>query len=106
MIGGLSYAHNLKKFFVDQCQLCRIFYRTRQRRGHLCQGRSNSILVDADEYLKQLSRYIHLNPMRAKMVEKYFGNISGAGITVRYNHEDITVPGVVAGNFQLPLESE
>ncbi len=44
--------------------------------------------------------------MRAKMVEKYFGNISGAGITVRYNHEDITVPGVVAGNFQLPLESE
>jgi putative transposase len=26
-------------------------------------------VVDADEYLKQLSRYIHLNPMRAKMVD-------------------------------------
>jgi len=46
------------------------FNRKRQRRGHLFQGRFKSILVDADEYLKQLSRYIHLNPMRAKMVEK------------------------------------
>ena len=27
------------------------------------------MLVDADEYLKHLSRYIHLNPVRAKMVE-------------------------------------
>jgi len=24
--------------------------------------------VDADEYLKRLSRYIHLNPVRAKIV--------------------------------------
>jgi putative transposase len=46
------------------------FNRKRQRRGHLFQGRFKSILVDADEYLKQLSRYIHLNPMRAKMVDK------------------------------------
>jgi hypothetical protein len=46
------------------------FNRKRQRRGHLFHGRFKSILVDADEYLKQLSRYIHLNPMRAKMVEK------------------------------------
>jgi len=41
----------------------------RQRRGHLFQGRFKSLLVDADEYLKHLSRYIHLNPVRAKMVE-------------------------------------
>ena len=27
------------------------------------------MLVDADEYLKPLSRYIHLNPFRARMVE-------------------------------------
>jgi len=46
------------------------FNRKRQRRGHLFHGRFKSILVDADGYLKQLSRYIHLNPMRAKMVEK------------------------------------
>ena len=44
------------------------FNRKRSRSGHLFQGRFKSILVDADEYLKPLSRYIHLNPMRAKIV--------------------------------------
>ena len=44
------------------------FNRKRQRCEHLFQGRYKAILVDADEYLKQLSRYIHLNPIRAKMV--------------------------------------
>jgi putative transposase len=42
----------------------------RHRRGHLFQGRYKSILVDADAYLKHLSRYIHLNPLRANMVEQ------------------------------------
>ena len=46
------------------------FNRKRDRMGHLFQGRFKSILVDADEYLKHLSRYIHLNPLRAKMVEQ------------------------------------
>lgn len=45
------------------------FNRKRQRSGHLFQGRFKAIVVDADEYLKHLSRYIHLNPKRAKMVE-------------------------------------
>ncbi len=44
------------------------FNRKRDRRGHLFQGRFKAILIDADEYLKHLSRYIHLNPVRAKMV--------------------------------------
>lgn len=45
------------------------FNRKRQRKGHLFQGRFKSILIDADEYLTYLSRYIHLNPVRAKMTE-------------------------------------
>ncbi|MEJ2166724.1 MAG: transposase, partial [Desulfobacterales bacterium] len=44
------------------------FNRKRGRRGHLFQGRFIAILIDADDYLKHLSRYIHLNPVRAKMV--------------------------------------
>ena len=36
--------------------------------GHLFQGRFKAILVDADAYLLQLSRYIHLNPVRAELV--------------------------------------
>ena len=46
------------------------FNRKRDRIGHLFQGRFKSILVDADEYLKHLSRYLHLNPLRANMVEE------------------------------------
>jgi putative transposase len=46
------------------------FNRKRHRRGHLFQGRFKSILVEAEEYLKELSRYIHLNPVRAGIVEK------------------------------------
>jgi REP element-mobilizing transposase RayT len=41
----------------------------RNRSGHLFQGRYKAILVDIDEYAKELSRYIHLNPVRAKIVE-------------------------------------
>jgi REP element-mobilizing transposase RayT len=40
----------------------------RERFGHLFQGRYKAILIEADEYAKELSRYIHLNPVRAKMV--------------------------------------
>ena len=45
-----------------------------KRTGHLFQGRYKAILVDADEYAGELSRYIHLNPVRAGIVdipEKY-----------------------------------
>jgi putative transposase len=41
----------------------------RKKGGHLFQGRFKSIIIEADEYLKHLSRYIHLNPVRAKIVE-------------------------------------
>ena len=45
------------------------YYNTkRNRAGHLFQGRYKAILVEADEYAAELSRYIHLNPVRARMV--------------------------------------
>jgi REP element-mobilizing transposase RayT len=40
------------------------------RSGHLFQGRYKAILVDKDTYLLELSRYLHLNPVRAKIVTK------------------------------------
>uniref|UniRef100_A0A486XJN9 Transposase IS200-like domain-containing protein n=1 Tax=Rheinheimera sp. BAL341 TaxID=1708203 RepID=A0A486XJN9_9GAMM len=43
--------------------------RKHQRVGHLFQGRYKAILVDKDAYLLELSRYIVLNPIRAKMVQ-------------------------------------
>lgn len=42
----------------------------RKRSGHLFQGRYKAILVDRDSYLLELSKYMHLNPVRAKMVER------------------------------------
>jgi REP element-mobilizing transposase RayT len=41
----------------------------RKRAGHLLQGRFKAILVEADSYATELTRYIHLNPVRAKIVE-------------------------------------
>ena len=42
----------------------------RKRAGHLFQGRYQAILVEADAYAVELSRYMHLNPVRAGMVAK------------------------------------
>ncbi len=41
----------------------------KRRSGHLFQGRYKAIVVDKDSYLGELSRYIHLNPVRAKIVK-------------------------------------
>ena len=42
----------------------------RERVGHLFQGRYKAIIIDYDSYLLELSRYLHLNPVRAHMIEK------------------------------------
>ena len=40
------------------------------RVGHLFQGRYKSIVVDRESYLLELSRYVVLNPVRAKFAKK------------------------------------
>ncbi|MFH1961294.1 MAG: transposase [bacterium] len=48
-----------------------IYYNRRHNRsGHLFQGRYKSILVGEENYWKNLSFYIHLNPIRAGMVKE------------------------------------
>jgi putative transposase len=42
----------------------------RGRSGHLFQGRYKAILIDHNNYLLELSRYVHLNPVRAHLVER------------------------------------
>ncbi len=46
------------------------FSRKHKRTGHLLQGRPRALLVDKDAYGLELSRYIHLNPVKAKVVER------------------------------------
>ena len=45
------------------------FNRRHRRHGHLFQNRYKSILCQEEVYLKELVRYIHLNPLRAKIVD-------------------------------------
>lgn len=46
------------------------FNKEQQLVGHVFQGRYNSIYVDNDEYLLELIRYIHLNPVKAGLVDE------------------------------------
>jgi putative transposase len=65
---------------TPEANLCRFMHRfntaytgyftlRHHRPGHLYQGRYKAILVDADDYLLELSRYVHLNPVRIKKYE-------------------------------------
>ncbi|MGD8675332.1 MAG: hypothetical protein PVG81_05955 [Desulfobacterales bacterium] len=45
------------------------FNRRHHRHGHLFQNRYKSILCQEENYLRELVRYIHLNPLRAELVE-------------------------------------
>jgi REP-associated tyrosine transposase len=46
------------------------FNRRHSRVGHLYQGRYKAIVVDKDSYLLELSRYVHLNPVRIPSQKK------------------------------------
>jgi REP element-mobilizing transposase RayT len=45
-----------------------VFNLRHRRSGHLFQNRYKSVLCQEDAYLLELVRYIHLNPLRAKLV--------------------------------------
>ena len=60
----------LSRIMQNLCFRYTQWVNSRQKRvGHLFQGRYKAIVVDADAYLVELVRYIHLNPVRAKLVE-------------------------------------
>jgi REP element-mobilizing transposase RayT len=67
------------------------FNRRHKRCGQLFQNRYKSIICQEDAYLKELVRYIHLNPIRAKIVgdltslEKY--PFCGHGVLAGYGQQ-------------------
>jgi putative transposase len=48
----------------------RWFNRRHRRRGHFLEGRFRSVLVQKESHLLELLRYIVLNPVRARLVER------------------------------------
>jgi putative transposase len=64
--------------------------RKRNRSGHLFQGRYKAIVIDKDSYLLELSRYIHLNPVRAGISETPQAHTySSYRSYISRDHEDI-----------------
>ena len=58
---------NLSEFMRQFNISYTVYYNRRHRRsGHLYQGRFKAVVVDKDSYLLELSRYVHLNPIRIK----------------------------------------
>jgi hypothetical protein len=47
-----------------------LFNKRHQRTGHLFQGRYKAILIQKDSHLLEVCRYVVLNPVRARMVER------------------------------------
>lgn len=63
--GNLSrFMHGLNSAYTTYFNI------KRGRSGHLFQGRYKALVIDKDHSLLELSRYIHLNPVRAGMVER------------------------------------
>ena len=58
---------NLKEFMRHfNISYTSYFNRRHKRVGHLYQGRYKAFLIDADSYLQEVTRYVHLNPVRVK----------------------------------------
>jgi len=85
---------NLSRFMQRFNTAYTTYYNLRhQRCGHLYQGRYKAILVDADEYLLELSRYIHLNPVR---LEKYSGTSPEKKAEILKNYVWSSLPGYMS----------
>jgi len=63
--GAAPLGHCLRRLLTGHSV---VFNRRHRRSGHLFQNRYRAVLCEADSYLLQLVRYVHLNPVRAGLV--------------------------------------
>lgn len=64
-----NFMHNLKTSYV-------VYFNSKyKKKGHLFEGRYKYVEITTNEYLVHLSRYIHLNPSSAGLVEKPEGYV-------------------------------
>jgi REP element-mobilizing transposase RayT len=67
LLSGLDYSSAMQHFGISFAKSINTRY---ARVGHLFQGRFKAKHVDSTEYLLHLTRYIHLNPRFAGLVER------------------------------------
>ena len=79
---------NLSKLMQPLQTSYTVYFNKRHRHtGHVFEQRYKAFLVDKDNYLLQVSRYIHLNPVAARVVDRpqdyrwssYHGYVKGKG---------------------------
>jgi len=62
---------NLSRFIQRLNTSYSLYYRYKHKKpGHCFQGRFGAKIIQSDSYLKSLSRYIHLNPVKVKSTNK------------------------------------
>jgi len=66
------------------------YNRRHKRCGHLYQGRYKAFLIDVDNYLLAVSRYMHLNPIRT---DAYAGNTPEEKWAALQKYVDSSLPG-------------
>ncbi|MEJ0088091.1 MAG: transposase [Pseudomonadota bacterium] len=79
----------------------RTFQANRDTTGHLFEKRYHAVLVDTDTYLLELIRYIHLNPVRAKLVPE----VSLYRWSSHHAYRGLNVDRWVATDFALQMFS-
>ncbi len=85
----------------------RRFNRKHRRKGHLFQGRYKAIVCDRDSYLLELVRYIHLNPLRARLVGRPADwQWSGHGEYLGTSKNGLIDAGAVMEEFKTPTRYE
>ena len=94
----------LSKFMQGlQQSYTQYFNRKHHKVGHLFQGRYRAIVCEKDEYLLTLVRYIHLNPIRAKLVQRlddypYSGHPEYCGVRASEALETSRVLNMLGGS--------
>ena len=91
-------ANGLSQFIAKLCNgYVKAVNLEQQRTGHLFDGKYKLRQIEENEYLLHLSRYIHLNPVRAKLVsqpqhwqfsscKEYYGDIP-----IQFIHPEIVL---------------
>lgn len=74
------------------------YNRRHKRLGHLYQGRYKSFLVEAESYLSQVSRYIHLNPVKVSGLKRMSLEKQ---LQYLWNYKWSSLPGYIAKTKKL-----
>ena len=71
--------------------------------GHVFQGRYKAILVERDRYLLELARYVVLNPLRAKMVNRLAEAAIAPSVGSRGDSYDNALAETINGLYKTEL---